>query len=287
MAARRLIVTADDLGISSEVNEGVVQAHRRGLLRFASLMVAGDAAGEAVERVREESPGLGIGLHLVLCRGRSVLAPAHLGGLVDEQGKFPDDPVACGLRYFFDASLQAPLERELRAQFERFLSFGFAPGHVDGHLNIHAHPVVFPLAVRLAREYGFTRVRLPGGEFWRSAAYSWRPALKQVAEGSVFSLLRRYLSRAFADPRVEIVDRTYGLLRSGMMKEAYLLSLLAGLPEGTTEVYFHPSADPATAVTQRPTAGHHTFTELEALTSPSVRALLEREGVELVSPPRD
>lgn len=277
---RKLITTADDFGYSAEVNEAVVRAYRDGVLRHASLMVAAEAAAEAVELAKREAPGLGLGIHLVLCQGRSALPAARLPGLVDAGGRFPDDPVLCGLRYFFDRGLYSGLETELRAQFERFLAFGLRPGHVDGHVNIHVHPVVFPLAARLGAEYGFGRLRLPGGEFRASLGFSRRRLMKQLVETSVFGALRAYLLRVTGG-RLAVADRTYGLLRSGLMSEDYVLAALESLPEGLSELYFHPTADPGSAVLDEPTPRHHTVTELKALTSPAVKKRLEELGIEL------
>ena len=283
-ARRRLIVTADDLGASREVNEAVVRAHREGVLRFASLMVGEEAAREAVDRVKRECPGLGVGLHLTLCSGRSVLGFGRVPGLVDADGCFSDDPVRCGLRYFFETDLRGYLEAEMRAQFERFLGFGLPPAHVDGHVNIHMHPVVFPLLVRLAREYGFKRVRATGGEMRAHLSNPGVRALPQrLIEGGVFAWMRRYLLRAWGDSRLEVPDRVYGLLRSGLMKEDYVVSCLKALPPGTTEMYFHPSADPATAVGDRPAPTHRSYSELQTLLSPRVREVLEVADIELVS----
>lgn len=280
MAKRRLITTADDFGYSSEVNEAVIRGFSDGVLRHASLMVTGAAAEEAVARAKREAPGLRVGLHLVLCQGFSALGPGRVGDLVDAKGRFPDDPVRCGLRYFFEGRLGPLLEAELRAQFERFLALGLGPGHVDGHLNIHVHPVVFPLAARLAKEHGFGRLRLPGGELAASLRHSrWRLG-KQLLEGAIFSTLRAYLLRT-AGGAVPVADRTYGVLRSGVMKEDYVLAALESLPEGLTELYFHPTADPATRVSEEPTPRHHTVTELETLTSPAVRKRLSELGIEL------
>lgn len=278
MASRRLIVTADDFGVSSDVNEAVIRGHKEGVLRFASLMVSEPGAAEAVDRAKRECPDLRLGLHAVLCAGRSELA---LSGLTEE-GRFPDDPVTCGLRYFFDRSLQAPIERELRAQFERYLAFGLEPGHVDGHVNVHAHPVVFPILSRLAKEYGFRRIRLPGGEFGLSMAYSPRPFIKQVVEAITFALLRHYLIRAHSSAGLEIPDRVFGLLRSGLMKEDYVSHCLQSLPEGHIEIYLHPSSDPTSEAGDRPVPTHRSISELKTLLSERVRDLIRRGAIELL-----
>src|SRR6266511_432980 len=122
---RKLIMTADDFGASAAVNAAVLRAHREGVLTSASLMVTGDAAGEAVALARA-TPSLAIGLHVALADARPAL-PA----------------------------------REVQTQFERFAATGLALAHVDGHHHLHLHPAVFPLVARLASRFGAQGIRLP------------------------------------------------------------------------------------------------------------------------------
>src|SRR2546422_7510563 len=98
--ARRLIVNADDFGRSYSINQAVIRAHREGILTTTSLMVNGEAADEAVELARQ-NPRLGVGLHLTLVCGTSVLKPGEIPGLVDGDGSFSGNPIATGVRYFF------------------------------------------------------------------------------------------------------------------------------------------------------------------------------------------
>lgn len=255
---RRLIITADDFGYSRAVNEAVIAAYRGGILRFTSLMVKGDAAEEAAALARE-NPGLGVGLHLDLCR---------------------ENPEAWGLRYFLDRSLKRGLEAEISSQIERCLAWGIKPTHVDGHLNIHVHPVIFPILARLARRYQIPRLRLPGGELGVSLRHDPKYPVSRLILGGVFGAMGAYLrphGRGLTIP-----ERTFGLLNSGMMTEEYMVRVAAKLPPGLTEVYFHPSSDPASETRGRPTATHQTIVELRLLTSPRVRSVLEREGVKLV-----
>lgn len=259
MNVKSLIVTADDFGYSPEVNAAVLRAHREGILRFASLMVLRPAAAQAAA-LAKEAPGLGVGLHLELCA---------------------DAPEKAGLRYFFDAKARAGVEGEIRRQIEAFLAFGLKPTHADGHINIHVHPVIFPVLCRLAREYGIPRVRLPGGELLPSLGYpSPESRLPRVALAGVFGAMRLWIRGAAYGLEV---PRTWGLLRSGMMSEDYAVWLLSRLPPGVTEIYFHPCADPSTAVTSTPRPDHQTFTELLTLISPRVRAALAASGAELAS----
>ena len=253
---KRLIVTADDFGYNGAVNEAVLRAYQGGILRYASLMVDRPGAAEAA-RLARANPGLGVGLHLELCA---------------------DNPAIWGARYFFSPGDRARLRPEIERQLDALLALGVTPTHVDGHLNIHAHPVIFPILSRFARERGIPRIRLPGGEaaICRSFGTSGPVVLLNAA---VFALMRWWLNGQQGS--LAMPARTWGLLRSGLMTEDYLVHLIESLPEGETEIYLHPTADPASAVTDRPTPTHHTVTELRSLLSPRVRAALDRCGAVL------
>ncbi|MEK7384761.1 MAG: ChbG/HpnK family deacetylase [Elusimicrobiota bacterium] len=259
MRKKSLIVTADDFGCDHAVNAAVVRAHREGILRFASMMVLRPCAAQAAA-LAKENPGLGVGLHLELCARR---------------------PARAGLNYFFDRKARAGLEGEIRGQIEALLTLGIQPTHVDGHCSVHVHPVIFPALCRLAREYGIPRVRLPQGEL---SAYLGYPGaddfLSPLLLAGVFAAVGGWVRGAAHGLEI---PRTWGLLRSGTMTEDYVLWLLDHLPDGVTELYFHPSADPDSRANGRPTPTHRSVVELETLLSPRVRRHLDETGVLLVS----
>ena len=121
--SRQLIITADDFGLSKGVNKAVEKAWQEGILTCASIMAGGAAFDDAVAIARR-NPGLQVGLHLSLIQGRPVLPPSQIPGLVNEAGCFSDNPVAAGMRFFFDKSLYKPILREIEAQWdsiERYL----------------------------------------------------------------------------------------------------------------------------------------------------------------------
>ncbi len=156
----RLIVTADDFGLHPAVNEAVELAHRDGVLRAASLMVAAPAMLDAVERARR-LPGLAVGLHLVLADGVAVLPPARIPDLVDADGRFGDRMARDGVRFFFLPAVRRQLEAEIRAQFEAYAATGLPLDHVNAHKHFHLHPTVLSLILRIGRDYGLRAVRLP------------------------------------------------------------------------------------------------------------------------------
>src|SRR3954468_14970063 len=164
----RLIFNADDFGRSRSINEAVIQAHGSGLLTTASLMVNEEAFEEAVELSRR-NPRLGVGLHLTLICGHSALKPQEIPGLVNEGGEFTNNPASAGVRYYFDKRLRKQIETELEAQFRKFRSTGLTLDHVNGHLHMHLHPVVFEILMRHAAEWGISRMRWTRDPFWLNA----------------------------------------------------------------------------------------------------------------------
>jgi predicted glycoside hydrolase/deacetylase ChbG (UPF0249 family) len=109
---RFLIINGDDFGYSPQVNKAIVTAHERGILTSTSLMVSGDAFEEAVNLAKAH-PNLGVGLHLVLGCGKSVLLPLQIPHLVDAEGYFANNPVEAGLRYQFDRGAKQELRSEI------------------------------------------------------------------------------------------------------------------------------------------------------------------------------
>ncbi|MBV8601489.1 MAG: hopanoid biosynthesis-associated protein HpnK, partial [Candidatus Eremiobacteraeota bacterium] len=166
-AARRLIVTADDFGSSLAVNEAVERGHREGILTSASLMVAGEAAGDAIARARA-LPSLAVGLHVVVVNGTPVLPPRKVPALVDARGAFSDDLVGAGVRYFFDPAARRQLAAEIRAQFEAFAASGLRLDHANAHNHMHVHPTVLSTIIAVGKDFGLPGVRLPREPYLRS-----------------------------------------------------------------------------------------------------------------------
>ncbi|MGA9913415.1 MAG: hopanoid biosynthesis-associated protein HpnK [Paraburkholderia sp.] len=257
---RGLIVTADDFGLHSRVNLAVEQAHRHGVLTAASLMIGAPAAGDAVARARA-LPQLRIGLHLVLADGDAVTPRAGISALLDEHGRFGDNMVRDGVRFFFLPHVRKQLAREIRAQFEAFARTGLTLDHVNTHKHFHLHPTVLGLILEIGREYGMRAMRLP---FEVSAPLWLRPWISRV--------------RARLD-RAGIVHNDYvvGIANSGRMDEAAWLAALADLPTGVGEIYCHPAFAGDRVLSQGMREYRHAD-ELEALLSPRVADAIRDSG---------
>lgn len=274
---KRLIVNADDFGASPEVNAGIIRAHRDGILRSASLMVAEPAARAAAEMARD-NPALDVGLHAVVCRGRSILDASRLGAAVRGPGQFIDNPVAAGMRYFFDRSMRAAMTDELRAQVERHLELVGYLNHIDGHLNFHVHPLFADILVNLAVEYKVPCIRLPRERVMTTIRLRQDNAARKLVESIIFRTLSRRTGRMMAQRGLASTDALFGLHQSGHLTEDYIVGVIDRIRDGTTELYFHPAAD----IGGVPPAAEAQL-EVEILTSRRVRDAIDRNGIELIT----
>ncbi len=265
---KQLIVTADDFGRNEAINQAVVRAHREGILTAASLMVNEPGFEQAVEFAKQH-PRLGIGLHLTLVCGHSTLDHTKIPGIVNTRNEFGTNAFVTGLRYFFSRRLRPQLEAEIRAQLEKFKATGLELDHVSGHLHMHMHPTVFGILVRNAAEFGIRRFRLTRDRFWLNARLARGRWIYRTVMAVVFCRLARHALPTLTKHHIKHAATVFGLLQDKRVDEAYVLNLLARLPDGVSELYSHPAEGNA----------RH---ELCALVSPKVRALVEQLRIELV-----
>lgn len=241
-SGRAVIINGDDFGRSAEINAGILRAHREGVLNSASLMVA-EAASDAAARAAKDNPGLDVGLHLVVCLGSSVLAPARLAGLVDANRAFTNNPVFAGMRYFFDRRIRDALRAECRAQVEKHLELVGYLNHIDGHLNFHVHPVLADILIELAAEHRVPCVRLPRERVMTTVGLAKDHLVRKLVEAVIFRALSARAQRLMTARGIKSTDWLFGLHQSGHLSERYLLGVIERLPPGVTELYFHPAED--------------------------------------------
>ncbi len=224
---KHLIVTGDDFGRSHEINEAIERSHVAGFLTQASLMVNEPCAEEAV-RIARRHPALSVGLHLALCDGRASTVSA----ITNEAGLLVTSPARAGVHYAFRPSLAEALQREIGAQFERFRALGCMPTYWDGHAHLHLHPTLFRCTLPVAVEQGFRAMRLvrePG-------AWALLPSIFEWLSRAAIPALRRHA--------ITFPDHTFGLRDTGRITTEIASRILQALPDGVSEFYFHPGAEP-------------------------------------------
>ena len=265
---RRLIVNEDDFGRSHSINQAVIRAHREGILTTASLMVNEPACDEAVA-LAKQNPKLGVGLHLTLLCGHAALPPEKIPGLVNPHGEFSENPVGVGFRYFFNRSLREPLRAEIHAQFARFHATGLPLDHVDGHLHLHLHPVVFGILMADAEKLGIRRMRFTHDCLARSRRMAHGRWFYRVSHAAIHQWLSSRAREPLRQRGIRHAQITFGLLQDSHVDEDYILKLLPELPPGDSELYSHPSLDEF----------KHEF---DALVSPRVKEQINQLGIELI-----
>lgn len=276
----RVIVNADDFGMSEEVNEAVIRAYRDGVLTSTSLMVTGAAFEQAV-MLAKANPGLAVGIHLVTVVGKSVLPHSEIPALVDREGNFSNNPTAAGLRYFFSPRARRQLRKELAAQFEKFRSTELPLSHIDGHLHLHVHPVIFKAALELGAKYGSRRMRVPFEERRLAIGFDRANLVRKTIHAALFGGLARYMKKKLTESGFTFPERVYGNLQSGKMSERYFLYALDQLTAETSEIYFHP----AVYADEKLLSGEERqcSIEFEALTSKKVKERVAELGIKLAS----
>ncbi len=253
---RRLVITADDFGAAIAVNEAVEIAHREGILTAASLMVAGDAAQDAVARART-MPDLGVGLHVVLADGRPVLPPERIPALVGSDGLFHPDMVRTAFRIALDPAARAQMRAEVAAQFDAFAATGLPLDHANAHKHFHLHPMIAAAMLEAGRPHGLRAIRCP------------------AQGGGIMAWWARKLAKGWRAQGLAANDQVEGLAQTGAFDTVRMAQTLARLPAGLTELYTHPATQDAYAGSA---PAYRYRAELAALTAPETRAALEASG---------
>ena len=271
---KRLIVNADDFGMAESVNDGIIAAHRGGIVTSASFLACGEAAEHAA-RIAAENPSLDVGVHLCLTILPSALPPEKLPTLTRSE-KFHASPFALMSRLAFGWVDKTEIESELRAQIEKALSLGVRPSHLDGHQHVHVMPGIFEVVARLAKEYGIGSVRYPVGPWAGRMSYG-STLEKLFLEGLAKSQRRVIKSYGLKCP-----DHFFGLAQTGRLGRRELLSIIKGLPEGTSEIMCHPGLKNK-PLEKELRWGKGWERELSAVTDARVEELIEKRGIELVN----
>jgi hopanoid biosynthesis associated protein HpnK len=284
---KKLIVNADDFGLTSGVNRGIIEAHRCGIVTSATLMVNMPACEEAAA-LAQENKGLAVGLHLNLVDGRPVADPRQLPTLVDTSGYFFQRPRRLIKRLLLGRIRQAEVEIELRAQIEKGLKLLSEITHLDVHKHLHFHPLVLDVVLRLARAYGIKRIRWP-----RERGLSLAQAL--VGAGKSSGIIRQFvaaktLSAFFALQERQVQgsgilrpDGCYGITYTGFLDARVLLRIIRSLPAGISELICHPGYDTRELNGVCTRLRSERERELRALTDPDVIAEISAQGITLIN----
>lgn len=264
-AEKILLVNADDFGFTRDVNDGIIEAHTRGILTATTLMANGAAFADAVAKAKA-TPTLEVGCHLVLIGGDSLVTKRPLPGSV---------------AHAISAVAFGGLEpyHEFRAQIKKTIAAGIRPTHLDTHKHTHLFPPVLDAVAKLAREFRIPWVRRPFDFPFDGHPLPWRRRL--ISRGMSMARLRFHAKLARYGCRT--TDHFAGFSLTGHLRIADLVRLIDSLPTGRTELMVHPGYCREELRAARTRLKESREQELRALTAVATREAIERNGVRLGS----
>ncbi len=273
----RVIINADDFGLSSSVNEAVFEAFDKGILSSASIManMPGFMEGALGARTR---PYLGVGVHLNLFRGSPVCNPRDVPSLVGPDGCFTRSMVTLWKRFRMGAVKDDHVVREWEAQIERVIEQGISPTHLDSEKHLH---LVFPFlgetVCRLAVRYSIPCVRVARETLW-THSLPRRPALRQLLKAAVIRRRSEVFARVAQRYALRSTDRFFGVALTGRMTAEVYQILFTSLVEGSIEIMCHPAerAEDATSFDSQRVDEYH------ALLDPRPKDALNASGASLI-----
>jgi chitin disaccharide deacetylase len=282
---RRLIVNADDFGLTLGVNRGIEAAHGNGIVTSATLMANGVAFEDAIQRAKS-IPLLSVGCHVVLVDGLPVLGGETIPTLSDKKsggGRFLESLSSFALRVVTGGIHPDEIEAEITAQIRKLQSSGIAVSHLDTHKHTHIFLAVLRPLLRAARACGVVAVRNPFGPVHLSVLAKHPGMWKRLAGVAVLSTLGNAFRRSVREAGMLTPDGTVGVVATGALDDRIFKTIVENLPEGTWEFVCHPGYNDAELASIRTRLRESRAIELRLLTSPKAREILARSGVQLIS----
>jgi chitin disaccharide deacetylase len=281
---RRLIINADDFGLTRGVNRAIVEAHERGVVTSTTLMANALAFDQAAELAKSDSRW-SVGCHLVLIDGEPLIDPGRIPCLVSMKNgqSFRSSLAGFAARAFIGQMDSDQIEAEATAQIRKLQTHGISVSHCDTHKHTHLFPVVLEGVLRAARTCGVRAIRNPfeviAADFVRSQKRLW----KRYAQIKTLRGLAGYFRKTVAKSGLRTPDGTLGMVVTGQLDSALFHEIAEQMPEGTWEFVCHPGYvdDDLGAIATRLRESREQ--ELAVLTAPATREALVRHGIELIS----
>ncbi len=280
---RRLIVNADDFGLTAGVNRAIIEGNHSGIVTSATLMANAKATDAAIDLARTQ-PSLKTGCHVVLIDG--VPLASNLPSLTDGSPRFRSSLKQFALAATRGQIAADEIQREVEAQIRKLQSCGVTITHVDSHKHTHMFPCVLRPMLRAAKACGIRAVRNPFEPLksWPAGMVLGSAGLWLRLAGVMgFQIFAAEFRRALKEEGMVSTDGTVGIAVTGMLDQKRLLRILEALPEGTWELVCHPGySDPdLQAAGTRLTQSREV--ELSALTSAETKKALARRQIDLIS----
>jgi hopanoid biosynthesis associated protein HpnK len=288
MAVRRLIINADDFGLTSGVNRAIAEAHRAGVVTSATLMANSQAFTEAA-RLAKSNTGLSVGCHVVLVDGAPIMPPETVPTLLSQNGhanQFRDGLPGCVWAALRGRVRETEIASEIAAQIGKVRAAAVPVTHVDSHKHTHIFPAIFRPLLRVARDCGIRAVRNPFGPL-KTLAYAHlmrRPKLwTRYTEVGILRRFAEEFKKQVAAHGMITPDGSFGVVVTGALTQQLFDAVVGCIPEGTWEFVCHPGYSDSDLDQIKTRLRSSRDVELKILTSEATRTALQRCGIELIS----
>jgi predicted glycoside hydrolase/deacetylase ChbG (UPF0249 family) len=288
---RRLIINADDFGMTRGINRAIVEASQQGIVSSTTLMATARAFDDAVAVTAQLSRQISVGCHLILLDGTPVSPVPQVASLLQPGNQKGASEFRIKLSDFARAALMGRLDptqiqAEAEAQIHRILQSGIAPSHLDCHKHAHMFPAVLKPLLRAAQRHNVRRIRNPFGRlfpvpFGRMVR---DPTLwRRVAELGMLRTFARRFKKEVDAHGLRTTDGSVGVINTDNLDLESFLQVVDTLPEGTWEFICHPGYNDAELDLVRTRLRQSRETEFAVLTSPDAKTALQKRGIDLIS----
>ncbi|HWY68299.1 MAG TPA: ChbG/HpnK family deacetylase [Terriglobales bacterium] len=286
---RRLIINADDFGMTAGVNRAIAEAHRAGLVTSATVMANGAGTDDAIA-IASQHPSLRTGCHVVLVDGKPLSKPDNVATLIGSRNG-TGARFRKGISHLVIASVAgqvrtADVHKEAAAQIERLQARGLSLSHVDCHMHSHILPEVLRGVLRAACDHRVSAIRNPFEPAWSVAATHKGSSLRswhRSAQVTALRALQSQFRRAVDQHGMKTADGTIGIAVTGLLDRNLLSRLVEAMPDGTWELVTHPGYNDHQLMETTTELKQSRAIELELLTSPQTLDLLRKSGIQLIN----
>lgn len=286
---RRLIINADDFGMTLGVNRAIAEAHRAGTVTSATVMANETATGDAITTALQ-NPSLRTGCHIVLVDGRPLSEPDDVPTLIGSRNgsgaSFRGRISPLAIASLTGRVREVDVRNEASAQIARLQTLGLVLSHLDCHMHSHILPLVLRAVLQAGRDHGVSAIRNPFEPAWSVAATRKSSSLRSLQRSVQATMLRALHSQfheAIQEHGMKTSDGTIGIAVTGLLDRELLTRLIEAMPEGTWELVTHPGYNDHDLREAGTELKRSRALELELLTSAETVELFRRRGIELIN----
>jgi len=275
MLDKKIIVNADDLGISQGINSGIVEAFRKGIVTSASIMANANYTEDALSRLRD-APGLKVGIHITLSGSKPIADRKDVPHLITSEGLFLKRGLnLCGRLSISPAKVLNEIKKEISLQIEYLYSRNLKITHIDSHDHIHFLPAILDIIIEAAKKYSIPRIRFP-----MKSLICRKGSLISISKARILDVFISMSKNKIKESGLLYTDYLFGLAESGNLTEENLGLILNSLPNGSSEIMCHPGLLDENILKIFPCI-YNWQKELCALTSPKIKLLIKELGIEI------